>query len=139
MCAASGTHPRCCSWYPVQQAQVSHFLTASNWPPFCTSALPLLFGWNVMFCHCCFYSDPHTISGLSLALPFFTEGVRTLQEICTLLYFIFCPFTCFVSYVKVYILLFMYNTQMGEGIRCTMHNDPCYNVANTYLGLSSIQ
>lgn len=119
MCAGSGTCPRRCSWYPVQRAQVSHLLTAGNRPPFCTSTLPLLFRRNVMFLCCCFCSDPHTISGLSLVLPFFTEGVRTLQEICTSLYFLFWPFTCSVLLYKG--LYFTFHIQYPNGRRNQVH------------------
>lgn len=41
--AGSSSYPRWCFWYPICWTWVSHFLTANNWTPFCSSTLPLLF------------------------------------------------------------------------------------------------
>ena len=61
---------------------VSHSLIANNWPSCCSSILPLLFKWNLMF-YCCFFcSDPHIISDLTFAKQCLI-GVRKVQEIST--------------------------------------------------------
>lgn len=98
----------------------SHFLVANSWPSYCSSTLPLLFKWNLMF-YCYFFcSDPHIISDLTFTKQCL-KGVSTGNLYFSLPYILLIQ-CCYIK-VKVtkslkFLSLFHYSIQMSE--QCIM-------------------